>query len=173
MWPEWWQRSQPQLSTECATTSLPESTIFFIYNYLKSWFQKEQSRLQLLLASAWNMVFCWPDSPLINRHFFETPPRHFSLTSFKCHVNEGAMHSGLFQEARKGCYFACTYCWFQSSFFQYWNDFYWNQFLEMMPEHLDSAAGTAVAHLVYLHYCHADSFQHLFVILGWHKSVQQ
>lgn len=30
-----------------------------------------------------------------------------------------------------------------------------------MSEHLYSAAGAAVAHLVYLCYCHADSFQHL------------
>lgn len=75
------------------------------------------------VSSPWNTVFSWPDPPLINRHFFETPPRHFSLTLFKCHANEGDMHSGLFQEARKGCYFACMYCWFQSSFFQYCNDF--------------------------------------------------
>lgn len=65
MWPVWWQGSQPQLSTECATSCLPESTIFFIYNYLKIWFQKKQSRLQLPLKQCIQLT----RSPLINRQF--------------------------------------------------------------------------------------------------------
>ena len=35
----------------------------------------------------------------------------------------------------------------------------------MMSEHLYSAVDTAAADIVYLHYCHADSLQQLFVIL--------
>lgn len=90
MWPEWWQRSQPQLSTECATCQKAPSFLFIVTWKVDS--RKNRTGFSSLLHPPETLNCSCPNSPLLNRHFFETPPRHFSLISFKYHANEGYIH---------------------------------------------------------------------------------